>query len=61
MDSNELFVFRLLSFNILAQNLLETHAYLYRDQNRQAVFWEKRKLLLVQEILESEAHVVENI
>ncbi|XP_008210018.1 protein angel isoform X1 [Nasonia vitripennis] len=58
INPEESFTFKLLSFNILAQDLLETHAYLYRDHNRQALPWEKRKPLLVQEILESEAHVV---
>ncbi|XP_011505786.1 PREDICTED: protein angel [Ceratosolen solmsi marchali] len=58
INPNELFVFKLLSFNILAQDLLETHAYLYRYHNKQALSWQKRKRLLVQEILESQAHVV---
>ncbi|KAJ8670732.1 hypothetical protein QAD02_001991 [Eretmocerus hayati] len=52
------FEFRILSFNILAQDLLDTHSYLYAGHNKSQLSWEKRKPLIVQEILESEAHVI---
>lgn len=51
------FILKLLSFNILAQNLLEDHSYLYMDHNRKALNWKARKSLVIQEILEAEANV----
>lgn len=51
------FTLRLLSFNILAQNLLESHSYLYQDHDPAALSWEIRKPLVLQEILEAEANV----
>lgn len=57
MDGDDAFVFRLLSFNILAQNLLEAHPYLYLQHNREALPWDIRKPLLLQEILEAQADV----
>lgn len=52
------FILKLLSFNILAQNLLEDHSYLYMDHNRKALNWKARKPLVIQEILEAEANVI---
>lgn len=57
-DTDDTFVFRLLSFNILAQNLLEAHSYLYRQHDRRALPWEVRKPLLLQEILGTQADVI---
>lgn len=51
------FILRLLSFNILAQNLLEDHSYLYQDHNKKALSWKIRKPLLIQEIREADANV----
>lgn len=43
--------FTLLSYNILAQNLLEAHPYLYRHHDGRALPWNHRNYRLVQEIL----------
>lgn len=56
-DGDDAFVFRILSFNILAQNLLEAHPYLYMQHNREALSWDIRKPLLLQEILQAQADV----
>lgn len=56
--SEEFFVLRLLSFNILAQHLLESYPYLYKHHDKRALPWEIRRPLLVQEILEAEANVI---
>lgn len=56
-NTDEYFDLRLLSFNILAQDLLETHNYLYRNHSGKDLPWNKRKPLIIQEILESDAHV----
>ncbi|XP_024937077.1 protein angel isoform X2 [Cephus cinctus] len=58
INSNDTFVLRLLSFNILAQNLLETHSYLYKAHDKRALSWESRKSLLFQEILQADANVI---
>lgn len=52
---------KLISFNILAQDLLELHPYLYKNHDRQALNWEKRKPLIIQEIMESKAQVRTNV
>ncbi|XP_012539183.1 protein angel isoform X2 [Monomorium pharaonis] len=54
----DFFILKLLSFNILAQNLLEDHSYLYMDHNKKALNWKTRKPLVTQEILEAEANVI---
>lgn len=43
--------FTLLSYNILAQNLLEAHPYLYRNHDDRALPWNHRNYRLIQEIL----------
>ncbi|XP_035723210.1 protein angel-like isoform X3 [Vespa mandarinia] len=58
IDGDDAFVFRILSFNILAQNLLEAHPYLYMQHDREALSWDIRKPLLLQEILEAQADVI---
>ncbi|XP_034941904.1 protein angel isoform X2 [Chelonus insularis] len=52
------FILRILSYNILAQNLLETHSYLYRYHHPGALDWNIRKPLIQKEILEAEANVI---
>ncbi|XP_008554723.1 protein angel homolog 2 isoform X1 [Microplitis demolitor] len=52
------FSFKILSYNILAQNLLESHYYLYKSHNKNALDWGIRKLLVQKEIIESEASVI---
>lgn len=55
---DEAFVLRLLSFNILAQHLLEAHSYLYKHHDKSALLWDTRKSLLLREIFEAEANVI---
>lgn len=43
--------FTLLSYNILAQNLLEAHPYLYKGHDNRALPWNHRNFRLIQEIL----------
>lgn len=43
--------FTLLSYNILAQNLLEAHPYLYNAHDQRALSWQHRFNRIVQEIL----------
>ncbi|KAG7188904.1 hypothetical protein KM043_008509 [Ampulex compressa] len=57
-NSDEFFVLRLLSFNILAQNLLESYPYLYKKHDKQALAWHVRKELLLEEILQAQANVI---
>lgn len=56
-NMEDYFLLKLLSFNILAQNLLEDHSYLYMDHNKKALNWKTRKSLVIQEIFEAEANV----
>lgn len=53
----DFFILKLLSFNILAQNLLEDHSYIYMNHNKKALSWKTRKSLVIQEIFEAEANV----
>ncbi|XP_011867109.1 PREDICTED: protein angel isoform X2 [Vollenhovia emeryi] len=57
-NMEDYFILKLLSFNILAQNLLEDHSYLYMDHNKKALNWKTRKPLVIQEIFEAEANVI---
>lgn len=57
VDPNEAFVLRLMSFNILAQSLLELHPYLYKYHDIAALPWKVRKPIITQEILQAEANV----
>ncbi|XP_063699923.1 protein angel [Culicoides brevitarsis] len=43
--------FTLCSYNILAQNLLEAHPYLYQNHDSRALPWNQRNERLIQEIL----------
>ncbi|XP_051157761.1 protein angel isoform X2 [Leptopilina boulardi] len=58
VDANEAFVLKLMSFNILAQSLLELHPYLYKYHDTAALPWRVRKPLITEEILQSEANVI---
>ncbi|XP_033209889.1 protein angel-like isoform X2 [Belonocnema kinseyi] len=58
VDPNDAFVLRLMSFNILAQSLLESHPYLYKEHDKEALHWKVRKYLITQEILQVEANVI---
>lgn len=56
-NNAEDFFLRLLSFNILAQNLLDDHSYLYVNHIKKALMWKIRKPLVIQEIIEAQANV----
>ena len=57
-NSEESFILRLLSFNILAQYLLETYPFLYKEHDKWALYWNIRRQLLLQEIIEAQANVI---
>ncbi|KAL6264812.1 hypothetical protein P5V15_004907 [Pogonomyrmex californicus] len=57
-NTEDSFILKLLSFNILAQNLLEDHLYLYTNHNKKALKWKTRKSLIIQEIFEAKANVI---
>ncbi|XP_043594224.1 protein angel isoform X1 [Bombus pyrosoma] len=57
-NSEESFILRVLSFNILAQYLLETYPFLYKAHDKQALSWKIRRQLLLQEILGAQANVI---
>jgi len=58
MGNGENVPFTLLSYNILAQNLLESHMYLYDRHDRRALTWKHRKSRLQQEILSIQPHIL---
>lgn len=55
--SSDAFKLRLLSFNILAQALLESYPMLYKYHDNASLPWEIRKPLILEEIEKSEADV----
>ncbi|XP_014211610.1 protein angel isoform X2 [Copidosoma floridanum] len=57
-NSEESFTLKLLSYNILAQDLLETHYHLYKYHNEEDLPWETRKPLILKEIMESKADII---
>ena len=57
VNSDDSFILKILSFNILAQNLLESNMYLYKNHDKKYLPWENRKPLIIEEILEADAHV----
>nr|CAD7453597.1 unnamed protein product [Timema tahoe] len=48
--------FRVLSYNVLSQALLEEHTYLYQYHDKIALNWHYRKKLLMAEIRQARAH-----
>ena len=52
------FEFKLMTYNILAQELLETHSYLYRNHDRRALNWPHRYKLLIREILDERPEIL---
>jgi mRNA deadenylase 3'-5' endonuclease subunit Ccr4 len=50
-------IVKVLSYNILAQYLLETHRYLYLDNDEKYLTWEYRSRALMQEFAEFDADV----
>jgi len=57
LENRKLFDFSLLSYNVLAQELLENNAFLYDWSNRHVLNWNYRKELLLNEIKEFNADV----
>lgn len=49
--------FTLMTYNVLAQLLLNNHMYLYKQHDHRALFWEQRKLALMREFKEHNADV----
>lgn len=49
--------FTILSYNVLAQQLLEDHHYLYRSHDSRALSWDYRSSVLLKEIKEAGADV----
>lgn len=49
-NKNGEFVFKLMSYNILAQDLLNTHRYLYQNHEQSALSWKHRFHRLLMEI-----------
>ena len=56
-SSHQLNSFKILSYNVLAQQLLEQHRYLYRKHNQRVLSWDYRSSLLLKEIKEADADV----
>jgi protein angel len=50
-------LFTVMSYNILAQELLESHLYLYDKHESSALKWGHRKEILLSEIREANADV----
>lgn len=50
LNQNGEFIFKLMSYNILAQELLSTHKYLYHDHDQTALNWAHRYKRLLAEI-----------
>lgn len=44
--------FKVMSYNILAQDLLQMHPYLYHHHNRQSLQWPNRYRLILHEVLD---------
>lgn len=52
------FAFSVLNYNILSQQLLETHSYLYQEHSSNALRWNQRFYLLVGEILHNNPDIL---
>ena len=50
--------FKVMSYNILAQDLLQMHPYLYHHHDRQALQWQNRYKLILREILEERPDIL---
>lgn len=49
-SNNPGFFFTVMSYNVLAQNLLQEHQYLYHEHDKKALTWEMRWTNLLHEI-----------
>jgi len=50
--------FTVLSYNVLAQHLLEEHSYLYKNTDPEALEWERRSRRILREVKDSKADVL---
>lgn len=50
--------FTVLSYNVLAQVLLEEHPYLYRESDPEDLSWEKRAQRILREVKDCQADVL---
>lgn len=50
--------FTILSYNVLAQELLEEHTYLYKRVEPDALMWEKRACRILREVVDCDADVL---
>ncbi len=50
--------FTVLSYNVLAQHLLEEHTYLYRKAEPEALDWEKRSERILREVKDTKADIL---
>lgn len=50
--------FKIMSYNVLAQELLERHAYLYQYHNRNAIEWQQRWFTLLNELKQLNADIL---
>lgn len=57
IESQDCNSFTVMSYNVLAQQLLENHKYLYRKHDIRALTWEYRSTVLLKEIREADADV----
>ncbi|KAF5286054.1 hypothetical protein FQA39_LY16458 [Lamprigera yunnana] len=51
-------IFKLMSYNVLAQELLEQHSYLYKYHNPNALEWEQRWFTLLNELKYHNADII---
>ncbi|XP_069687243.1 protein angel homolog 2 [Periplaneta americana] len=51
-------IFTIMSYNVLAQDLLRGHTYLYHEHKSEALTWEHRSKLLLTEIKEANAEIL---
>uniref|UniRef100_A0A1B6F7X5 Endonuclease/exonuclease/phosphatase domain-containing protein n=1 Tax=Cuerna arida TaxID=1464854 RepID=A0A1B6F7X5_9HEMI len=58
IDVNNSLTFKVMSYNVLAQNLLEQHMYLYKNHDRRALSWAKRWDLLYNEIKDENPEIL---
>lgn len=50
VEPNTTLTFKVMSYNVLAQSMLENHMYLYKDHDRKDLSWMRRWNLLIKEI-----------
>lgn len=58
LNQNGEFIFKMMSYNILAQELLTTHKYLYHDHDQTALNWPYRFKRLMCEISETKPDIL---